>query len=56
MKLFIDDESNTSLSTYIKDTLRRQQINTRGISSLKKNALISSFEFITGVFPRVIFN
>jgi predicted SprT family Zn-dependent metalloprotease len=46
----IDDESNTSLSTYIKDTLR-SATNTRGISSLKKNALISSFEFITGKLP-----
>jgi hypothetical protein len=42
MKLFIDDESNTYY-TYIKDTLEFATNTRGGISSLKKNALISSF-------------
>lgn len=44
---FVDSEGNTSLSTYLKEALR-SKTKTRGISSLRKNALIKSFEFITG--------
>jgi hypothetical protein len=44
---FVDSDSNTSVSTYLRD-LSSSTTNKRGVNSVLKNALYSRFSYVTG--------
>jgi len=49
-ELFIDDENNTSLSTYLKDLSKNDDKQfKKGIKEVSQNALLKSFQYETGL-------
>lgn len=48
LETFVDSDTNTSLSTYLRD-LGNSTTNRKGINAVLKNALYSRFSFTTGV-------
>jgi hypothetical protein len=49
-ELFIDDENNTSLSTYLKDLSKNDDKQfKKGIKEMSQNALLKSFQYETGL-------
>ncbi|QCW20691.1 structural protein [Flavobacterium phage FPSV-S29] len=49
-ELFIDDENNTSLSTYLKDLSKNDDKQfKKGIKEISQNALLKSFQYETGL-------
>ena len=48
LETFVDSDTNTSLSTYLRD-ISTQKTNRRGVNSVIKNALYKRFSYTTGM-------